>query len=88
MGRIMAIDYGSKRVGIAVTDTLRIIATGLTTIHSKDLILFLEEYFKKEQVDIVVVGEPKTLGNEKSNSARFIDPFVSHLKKKISQPCG
>lgn len=79
----MAIDYGSKRVGIAVTDTLRIIATGLTTIHSKDLILFLEEYFKKEQVDIVVVGEPKTLGNEKSNSARFIDPFVSHLKKKF-----
>lgn len=83
MGRIMAIDYGSKRVGIAVTDTLRIIATGLTTIHSKDLILFLEGYFKKEQVDMVVVGEPKTLGNEKSNSARFIDPFVSHLKKKF-----
>lgn len=83
MGRILAIDYGSKRVGLAVTDSLRLIATGLTTIHSKDLIDFLENYFKKEVVDIVVVGEPKTLQNTKSDSARFIDPFVTHLKKKF-----
>ena len=83
MGRILAIDYGSKRVGIAVTDTLRIIASGLTTVHSKDLIKFLEEYLKKETVDIIVVGEPKTMQNNKSDSARFIDPFVVHLQRKF-----
>ncbi len=83
MGRILAIDYGSKRVGLAVSDTLRIIATGLTTVHSKDLITYLENYFKKEIVDIIVVGEPKTLQNNKSDSARFIDPFVVHLQRKF-----
>ena len=83
MGRIMAIDYGSKRVGIAVTDPLRLIAGGLTVVHSKDLIAFLESYFSSETVDAVVVGEPKTLGNEKSDSARYIDPFVTHLRRKF-----
>lgn len=83
MGRILAIDYGSKRVGLAVTDSLRMIASGLTTIHSKDLIAYLEAYFKKEVVDEIVVGEPRTMKNEKSDSARFIDPFVKHLQKKF-----
>ncbi len=83
MGRILAIDYGSKRVGLAVTDSLRLIASGLTTVHSKDLIKFLEDYLKKETVDIIVVGEPKTLANNKSDSARFIDPFVTHLQRKF-----
>ncbi|MBL7931956.1 MAG: Holliday junction resolvase RuvX [Bacteroidia bacterium] len=82
MGRILAIDYGSKRVGLAVSDNLRIIASGLTTVHSKDLMEYLDNYFKKETVDIIVVGEPKTLQNNKSDSARFIDPFVTHLKRK------
>lgn len=82
MARIIAIDYGSKRVGIAVTDTLQIIATGLTTVHSKDLISFLDDYFKKEEVECIVVGEPKTLLNEDSDSARFINPFVTHLTRK------
>lgn len=85
MGRILAIDYGSKRVGLAVTDSLRLIATGLTTVHSKDVIVFLEDYFKKEVVDLIVVGEPKTLGNAKSDSARFIDPFVTHLRRKFPE---
>lgn len=85
MGRILAIDYGSKRVGLAVTDNLRLIASGLTSVHSKDLIKFLEDYLKKETVDIIVVGEPKTLQNNKSDSARFIDPFVVHLKKKFPE---
>ena len=85
MGRILAIDYGTKRVGIAVTDSLRIIASGLTTLQSKDVISFLENYIKTEKVDIIVVGEPKTLSNKKSDSARFIDPFVTHLKKKFPQ---
>ncbi len=85
MGRILAIDYGSKRCGIAVTDSLRIVASGLTSVHSKDIIQFLEDYFKKEPVDIIVVGEPKTLQNNKSDSARFIDPFVIHLQRKFPE---
>jgi putative Holliday junction resolvase len=83
MGRILAIDYGSKRVGIAVTDSLQIIATGLTTVHSKDLIAYLEAYLAKEQVECIVVGEPKTLQNEASDSARYIEPFVTHLTRKF-----
>lgn len=79
----MAIDYGSKRVGLAVTDPLQIIATGLTTVHSKDLISFLEKYMKSEQVECIVVGEPKTLQNEASDSARYIEPFVVHLRRKF-----
>jgi putative Holliday junction resolvase len=85
MGRILAIDYGSKRVGLAVTDPMRIIASGLMAIHSKDLMKYLEDYFKKEVVDIIVVGEPKTMSNEQSDSARFIEPFVTHLRKKFPE---
>lgn len=81
MARIMAIDYGSKRVGIAVTDNLQIIATGLTTVHSKDIITFLKDYVAKEEVECIVVGEPKHLNNKPSDAARFIDPFVVHLKR-------
>lgn len=83
MPRILAIDYGSKRVGIAVTDPLKMIASGLTTVHSKDVIAFLEDYLKKEAVECIVVGEPKTLMNQASDSARFIEPFVKHLRKKF-----
>lgn len=83
MPRIIAIDYGSKRVGLAVTDPLKMIANGLTTVHSKDVIKFLEDYLKKEEVECIVVGEPKTLRNEPSDSARFIEPFVKHLKNKF-----
>jgi putative holliday junction resolvase len=85
MGRVICIDYGSKRCGIAVTDPLKMIASGLDTVHSKDLIQFLEKYMSKEKVDEIVVGEPKTLSNEKSDSARYIDPFVIHLKRKFPQ---
>lgn len=81
MARIMAIDYGSKRVGIAVTDPFQIIATGLTSVHSKDLIEFLKKYLVKEEVECIVVGEPKRLNNEPSDAARFIEPFVVHLKR-------
>jgi putative Holliday junction resolvase len=85
MGRILAIDYGSKRVGLAVTDSLRLIAGGLDNVHSKDIISYLENYFKKETVDIIVIGEPKTLLNNKSTSARFIDPFVINLRRKFPE---
>ena len=81
MARLMAIDYGSKRVGIAVTDPLQIIATGLTTVHSQDLIEFIKAYMSKEEVECIVVGEPKRLNNEPSDSARFVEPFVVHLKR-------
>jgi putative holliday junction resolvase len=83
MGRILAIDYGSKRVGLAVSDPLRIIAGGLAVVHSREVISFLEDYLRKEQVDVIVVGEPKTLANRESASARFIEPFVTHLRKKF-----
>ncbi len=81
MGRILAIDYGQKRVGIAVTDNLKIIATPLTTIHSKDIITFLKDYLSKEEVEVFVVGEAKRLNNEESDSTKFIEPFVNLLRK-------
>lgn len=83
MARIMAIDYGSKRVGIAVTDPLQIIAGGLTTVHSSELMDFLKGYIEKEEVECIVVGEPKRMDNSPSDSARFIEPFVVHLKRSF-----
>jgi putative Holliday junction resolvase len=81
MGRIMAIDYGSKRVGIAVTDNLKMIASGLTTVHSKDVIEFLKKYLATESVECIVVGEPKQMNNEASESERLIIPFIKSLAK-------
>jgi len=83
MGRILAIDYGQKRVGIAVTDETRIIANGLTTVHVKDVMSFLKEYIAKENVDCIIVGEPRDMKNRASDAARFIEPFVKHLKKQF-----
>ena len=85
MAKVLAIDYGSKRVGIAVTDDLQIIASGLTTVHSKDIIAFLEDYFSKNDVECIVVGEAKDLKNNPAESARFIEPFVKHLGRKFPQ---
>ena len=79
MGRILAIDYGIKRTGIAVTDPERIIATGLTTVNTPTLLAFLQDYCKKEPVDIFLVGEPKHLDNTPSQSAQIIEPFVQKL---------
>lgn len=83
MARIMAIDYGSKRVGIAVTDPMQLIANGLTTVHSKDILTFLKDYFAKEEVECIVVGEPKTMMNEPSESATLVNVFVKQLKKLV-----
>ncbi len=83
MGRIMAIDYGQKRVGIAVTDENRIIATGLTTLHVKDVIAFLKEYLAREKVDCIVIGEPRDMKNQASDASRFIEPFVKHIRKQF-----
>lgn len=81
MGRILSIDYGRKRVGIAVTDTLQIIASGLTTVHSKDIFDFLKEYTEKEKVDTFVVGYAKQMDNTDSESMKYIIPFTNRLKK-------
>jgi len=83
MGRIMAIDYGQKRAGIAITDESRIIANGLATVHVKDLMTFLKDYISREKVDCIVVGEPRDMKNKASDASRFIDPFVKHLKKQF-----
>lgn len=81
MGRILAIDYGLKRTGIAVTDPLRIIATALETVPSYTLIKFLQVYLQKETVDEFVVGMPKTLKNEDSEIAPMVRIFIEELKK-------
>ncbi len=81
MARILAIDYGLKRTGLAVTDELQIIASGLTTVSTSDLFYFLEDYLKKEQVELFLVGEPKKLDNTPSESETLITPFLEKLNK-------
>lgn len=83
MGRLLAIDYGKKRTGIAVTDELQIIASGLTTVDTKDLINFLKNYVQKEQVELFLIGEPKQMNNEASESEALIIPFLKKLQKAI-----
>lgn len=85
MGRILAIDYGQKRVGIAVTDVDQIIATSLTTVHSKEIISFLKDYLSKENVELFLVGEPKQMNNQPSESVKYIEPFVRLLVKQFPQ---
>ena len=79
MPRILAIDYGQKRTGIAVTDELQIIASGLTTIPSATAIAFLKAYFEKENVEAVLIGEPKQMNGQPSESASIIKGFVTHF---------
>lgn len=83
MGRVLAIDYGRKRCGVAVTDTLRIAANGLPTVRSCDLLDFLKDYCSKEDVDLIVIGEPKTMRGEESESMRYIRPFIAQLRKAM-----
>lgn len=81
MARVLAFDYGSKRVGVAVTDPSQIIATGLTTIHSKDVLDFLKNYLKNEAVECFVVGEPKNLNNTATHASPLVAQFTQVLKK-------
>ena len=81
MARILAIDYGQKRVGLAVTDSLQIIATALTTVHSKDVIEYLKKYIENEDVESFVVGLPLQMNNTPSESSKFVNPFVKQLAK-------
>lgn len=80
MGRILAIDYGRKRVGLAVTDPLRITANGLDTVPTHKLFEYLAAYLQKEQVDLFVVGEPKQMNHTDSESMSYIRPFVQKLR--------
>lgn len=83
--RIMAFDYGTKRIGIAVTDPMQMIATGLDTIHPNQIIDYLKKYLQTEQVETFVVGEPKQMDNTPSQSAMHVRGFVNLLKKTFPQ---
>ena len=83
MGRILAIDYGLKRVGVAVTDPMQIIATGLDTVATHDLIAWLKKYTQTEPVDCFVVGMPKNLNNEATDSTSHVVGFTRRLKKEF-----
>lgn len=83
MPRILAIDYGQKRVGLAVTDSEQIIASGLTAVHTKDVMSYLKQYLTKQAVSAFVIGEAKNLDNTPAESSRFIEPFVRRLVKEF-----
>lgn len=83
MGRLLSIDYGRKRCGIAVTDSLRIVANGLTTVPTHTLVDFLKGYIKRESVDMIIIGKPTTMRGEDSESMRYIIPGINKLKKEI-----
>ncbi len=81
LGRILALDYGKKRTGIAVTDELQLIASGLTTVSTHELLLFLQNYIKTEAVERIIVGEPKQMDSTPSESEALIQPFLKRLIK-------
>lgn len=85
MSRILAFDYGEKRIGIAVTDDMQIIASGLTTVNTKEIFEFLEKYLEKEKVELFLVGEPKQMDNTASESEKFIIGFINRLKELFSE---
>ncbi len=83
MARLLAIDFGLKRTGIAVTDELQIIASGLTTVNTDELILFLEDYTKKEPVEKFIIGKPKQMNNDDSESEIHIQKFIENITRKL-----
>jgi putative Holliday junction resolvase len=85
LGRILAIDFGKVRTGIAITDELQIIASGLTTVETKLLISFLKDYVSRENVELFIIGKPKQMNNNDSESEALILPFIKILQKEIPQ---
>lgn len=85
MGRILAVDYGEKRVGLAVSDTMQIIANNLTTVSTLEVYNYLEQYLEKEEVDMIVVGNPKQLDNTPSQSAKAVRVFVDNLARLLPE---
>ncbi|MGN6267243.1 MAG: Holliday junction resolvase RuvX [Ginsengibacter sp.] len=83
MPRILCIDYGKKRTGIAVTDPLQIIATGLTTVDSWDLIPFLKKYFQQEEVELIVIGDPKNFDNSDTHATPLVKEIIKKIKKEF-----
>lgn len=83
MARILCIDYGLKRTGIAVTDPLQIIATGLTTVDSKELISFLKKYFLQEKVELMVIGEPKNLDDSDTHATPLVKEIIKKIEKEF-----
>ena len=83
MSRILAIDYGRKRTGIAVTDPMQIIASGLTTVPTHQLVDFLMKYVQQEKVERIIIGHPKQMNNEDSENMKNIVPFMNRLKKQL-----
>ncbi len=81
MGRILAIDYGKKRVGLAVSDPLQMIASRLTTVSTPDIWIFLKDYFSKENVEQVIIGYPMQMNNQPSEAVRYINPFLRKFQK-------
>jgi putative Holliday junction resolvase len=81
MGRILSIDYGNKRVGLAVTDPLKMIATRLTTVSAEEIWTFLSGYFVREEVELILVGYPRKLNNEPSEAIRYINPFLKKFRQ-------
>ena len=80
MGRILSIDYGKKRTGLAVTDPLRIIASALTTVETKELEKYLADYFSKNEVDVIVLGKPSQMNGQPSETMRYIEPLAGRLR--------
>jgi putative holliday junction resolvase len=85
MGRILSIDYGKKRTGIAVTDPLRMIATGLTTVETPKLVQFLKEYFSNEQVDLVIIGMPTNFDDSDTHATPLVKNFIGSFKRLFPQ---
>ena len=85
MARILCIDYGGKRTGIAVTDPLQIIATGLTTVDSNELISFLKKYFLQEEVELIIIGEPKNLDDSDTHATPLVKEAIKKLRKEFPQ---
>ena len=85
MARILGIDYGRKRTGIAVTDPLQIVANGLTTVPTQTLLDFIKKYIEQEPVEAIVIGKPTQLNGEPSESMRYIDPFIKRLQNELPQ---
>ena len=81
MGRILAIDYGRKRTGLAVTDPMQIIASGLTTVSTHELADFIKDYVSREKVDRIIIGHPRQMNYEDSENMKNIIPFMNRLKK-------
>ena len=85
MSRILAIDYGRKRTGLAVSDVMQIIANGLATVSTHELLDFIIDYTRRESVERIIIGLPKQMNSEVSESMKYIEPFVRNLKKRLPE---